>query len=131
MIFAPLTIWNSKRIIMHVNTQTVNFIPYITFFSLIVIFIQFGIISLFLVSVFGFMDINDLEKQSGLEAPIDKVAGVILLELFNGYHVLHLQFAAFLTEMVGLCHRVCNILNLQSKKLLFLNIFFFKNFHRD
>lgn len=59
------------------------------------------------------MDVNYLEKQSGLEASVDKVAGVILLELFDGYHVLYLQFAAFLTEMVGLCHRMGNILNLQ------------------
>lgn len=110
--------------IMHVNTYTVNFSPYITFFStLIVIFLRFGISSLFFVSLFGIMDVNDLEKQSSLEAPVDKVARVILLELFDRYHVLYLQFAAFLTEMVGLCHRVGNILNLQ-----FFNFFFLKPF---
>lgn len=58
------------------------------------------------------MDIDDLEKQSSLEAPVYKIARVILLELFDGYHIFYLQFTAFLTEMVGLCHRVGNILNL-------------------
>lgn len=59
------------------------------------------------------MDVDDLEKQSSLEAPVYKIARVILLELFDRYHILYLQFAAFLTEMVGLCHGVGNILNLQ------------------